>query len=238
MSVVKWLLLFVLLLLTACSSSEHKALQPYATATVTAGVGLGNLELGKTTLGWVVENIGANKIAILAGDEVGLEFIYLNGELSLLFVILGACQEQTGAPMTRVEIKKGIESFLSQYPACKDLTLSSLSVGVGDREKNTFFKGSTDKGVKLLSPLLSVYQHGVSVDHPGRFVTGEADNLERVEFSDGIYFYYFGGEQPTAREILSGQPLSAEKLAELEQSAREALENLTVRRMTIFMPEQ
>jgi hypothetical protein len=231
-------LVLCILLLAACSPSERKILHPYAEATLTAGVGLGNLELGKTTLGWVAENIAAKRIAVLVGDDVALEPLYLNGQLSLLFVITGECQEQTGAPMTRVEIKNGLEAFLSQYPACKNLTLSSLSVGVGNRETNTFFKGHTDKGVTLWSPLVKALQHGVPVEKAGRLVTGEsAANLERVEFPDGIYFYYDAGEQPTAREILSGQPLSLERQAALKASAEEAAKNAVVKRMTIFMPD-
>jgi hypothetical protein len=226
----------LLLLLAACTSPEQKALAPYATATLTPGVGLGNLELGKTTLGWVAENIGAERVAVLAGDEVGLEPRYLNGQLSLLFIVSGECQEQTGAPLTRVEIKNGITAFLSAYPACKELTLSSLSVGGGEKG---FFKGGTDKAVNLGSPLLSVLQHGVPVENAGRFVAGEGTtNLERVEFPNGIYFYYDAGEQPTAREIMSGQPLSPERQEELKASAEEASKNIVVKRMTIFMPDE
>lgn len=224
------------LFITACSPSERKTLQPYANATLTAGVGLGNLELGKTTLGWVVETIGANRIAVLVGDEVGLELSYLQNEFSLLFIVSGTCQSDTGASMKRLEIRNGIKTFLSDYPSCNDLTLSSLSIGVSSSEKNTFFKGATDKGVKLWSPLSSVLQHGSPLDRAGQFVAGETDSLERVEFSDGIYFYYFAGEQPTAREILSGQPLSPERQAELKASAEEAAKNLSVQRMTIFIP--
>jgi hypothetical protein len=235
----KWLVPTAFLaLLTACTSAEQKVLAPYATATVTAGVGLGNLELGKTTLGWVVENLDAKKVAVLIGDEVAFEPRYLQGQFSLLFIISGECQEQTGAPMTRVDIKNSIEEFLSQYPACKNLTLSSLSVGAGNNEKNTFFKGSTTKGVKLWSPLVTSLQHGTPLQNPGRFVTGDsAVNLERIEFSDGIYFYYALGEQPTDAEIRSGQQLSPERQEELKLSAEEAAKAPTVQRLTIFIPE-
>jgi hypothetical protein len=232
------LLFFSCILFTACSPSERKTLQPYATATLTAGVGLGTLELHETTLSWVAENMNAKSVAVLVGDEVGLELLYLKGQLSLLFVISGECQEQTGVPMKRIDIRNGLEVFLSQHPACKALMLSSLSVGAGDSEKNTFFKGSTNRGVKLWSPLMSVILRDKPVNNPGRFVAGEgAANLERIEFSDGIYFYYNMGEGPTAREILSGQPLSEERQEELKASADEAAKNLTVQRMTIFTPD-
>jgi hypothetical protein len=232
--------LLSLVFVTGCASSERKALGLYANATLTAGKGLGSLELAKTTLGWFADNIGAKTVAVLVADEVALELVYLKGEASFLFIVSGACQEQTGAPMTRLDINKGIKDFLSNYPACNDLTLSSISVGMGSSETKTFFKGSTDHGVQLWSPIGDAYQHGLNQIKPGQLVTGEwaANDLARLEFPEGIYFYYDAGEQPTEREITSAAPLSAERQLELEQSAEEAAKNAVVKRITIFIPEE
>jgi hypothetical protein len=228
------------LLVTGCASSERKALEPYAKATLTAGTGLGNLELAKTTLGWFADTIGAKTVAVLVADEVAIELVYLKGEASFLFIVSGACQEQTGAPMTRLDINKGIKDFLSSYPACNDLTLSSISVGTGSSETKTFFKGSTNHGVQLWSPIANAYQHGLNQIKPGQFVTGEwaTNDLARIEFPEGIYFYYDAGEQPTEREITSAAPLSTKRQLELEQSAEEAAKNAVIKRITIFIPEE
>jgi hypothetical protein len=47
------------ILLSACAAKDSKALAPYANATLTAGVGLGDIKLGEATLGSVVDFIRA-----------------------------------------------------------------------------------------------------------------------------------------------------------------------------------
>jgi hypothetical protein len=222
------------------SSSELKALNPYATATLTPGSGLGDLQLGKTTLGWFVKNIGSGIVSIIASDESAIELTFLNGEASFLFIVSGACQNETGAPGKRLDLNQDIKAFLSRYPGCNDLPLSSLSLATRQSSKaDTFFKGSTDRGVRLWSPKSDAYKHGEALNNAGQLVAGEGnENLDRFEFPGGIYFYYPAGKGATPEEAMSGRALSPERLREIEESAKDAAKNPVIKRMTIFMPNR
>lgn len=229
--------------MTGCSgksSSELKTLSPYATVTLTAGTGLGNLQLGKTTLGWVAGTIGSGSISGIAGDESAIELTFLNGEISFLFIVSGVCQRETGGPGVRLDLDQDLKVFLSRYPGCQDLPLSSLSVATGESSKTgSFFKGSTDRGVQLWSPKCDAYKHGVELNRAGQLVPGESygnENLGRLEFAGGIYFYYPRGEGATAQEEMSGRALSPERLRDIEESEKGAAKNAVIKRITIFMP--
>jgi hypothetical protein len=50
--------------------------------------------------------------------------------------------------------------------------------------------------------------------------------------------FYDAGEQPTNDEVLSGRPLSPERLRQLEQSRLEAAKNRVVQRITVFIPQE
>lgn len=230
-------------LTAACSgksSAELKTLTPYAKATLTPGTGLGDIQLGKTTLGWLAQNIGKGRPSVIASDESAIELTFLEGEISFLFIVAGACQTETGAPQKRIEVGQDIQAFLARYPGCNELPLSSLSVATRrNNQSATFFQGSTDRGVQLWAPVVSAYQHGIPLNNAGVLVAGEGytgENLDRIEFPNGIYFYYPTGEGPTAEEIRSGRPLSPERLREIEASAKQAASNASIQRITIFMP--
>lgn len=224
-------------------SSESKKLESYSKATLVPGKGLGNLELGKTTLGWFAENVGSGMpSALITDEESAIELTFLNGEMSVSFSIKEACAEATGTPGRRFSLTRDIRDFLKQYPACKDITLSSISVAAtGNDRKDTFFKGITDLGVQLWSPAGDIGRlHGKSISRAGQMVAGEAftGNFERVEFPSGIYFYYFRGTGPTAGEVTSGNALPPERLREIQESANKAAENAVVKRMTVFIPDR
>ncbi len=236
-----------LILLTGCSgksSSELKALRPYAKATLTAGTGLGDLQLGKTTLGWFINKIGSGRIAVLIGDETAIELIFLKGEASFLFPVAmaGACKKEIGLSRELLKMSEDAKAFLAKYPKCNHLTLSSISVGTGSSsQSDTFFQGATDRGVKLWAPITEAARHGTSLNNSGEFVAGEAyanESLDRLEFPFGIYFYYPAGAGATREEMMSGRPLSPERLREIEASAKQAAKDLTIKRMTIFRPSQ
>ena len=232
--------LFIMIGCSGKSSPEPKALNPYAKATLTAGTGLGDLQLGKTTLSWIAGNIGSGVLSGIAGDESAIELTFLNGEASFLFIISGACQSETGGPGVRLDLGQDLKAFLSRYPGCKDLPLSSLSVAIGQSSKaGTFFKGSTDRGVQLWSPISDAYKHGAELKNAGELVAGASytgESLGRLEFSGGIYFYYPEGEGATAQEEMSGRALSPERLREIEESAKDAAKNAVIKRITIFTP--
>jgi hypothetical protein len=229
-------------LFSACANQydrERNALARYARATLTPGTSLGDLQLGQTTLGWVVRSLGSGTPYVQVSDDTALELVYLSGELSLLFPVTGDCQRQTDAPRTRLNPGRDLKPFLETYPACNELKLRSLSVFVGTRKKeDRFYQGSTSQGVQLWMPITEMARHGEQVRRPGQLVPGESEEpppLDRMEFPGGIYFYYPTGARPTAEELMSGRPLSPERLRELEASAKEATKDLTIKRMTIFL---
>jgi len=77
-----------LVVLSGCGRrSEARALAPYASATLTPGVGLGNILLDRTTLGWVVGNIGPGMVWAVSGDEAAIELGYLGRQVAFLFVV-------------------------------------------------------------------------------------------------------------------------------------------------------
>lgn len=74
--------------LTGCFAfldADSKALAPYATKTLIPGQGLGNLELGKTTLAGFVNQIGAGQVALIYGDEQGIELNFHGGQVVFYF---------------------------------------------------------------------------------------------------------------------------------------------------------
>jgi len=234
-----------LLIISGCSgnsSSELKALSPYAKSSLTAGSGLGNIQLGKATLGWLVSNIGSGHAISITGDESAIELTYLDGQASFMFIVAGHCQYDTGGPGARIDIGKDIKAFLSRYPSCDDLRLSSISVAtVLNTQAETFYKGSTDRGVSLWSPKSDLYKHGSPLSNPGKLVAGENyrnEKLDRLEFPGGIYFYFPAGAGATAEEEMSGRPLPPERLREIEESAKKAAKDATIRRITIFIPDR
>lgn len=232
-------------LFIACSgqmASERKALARYAQATITPGVGLGDLQLGKTTLGWVVKNIGSGTPFVQASDETAIELEYLDGELGLLFLVTGECQKETGTPQTRLELGRDLNKFLARFPGCGSLTLTSLSVASRQSSaEQRFYQGQTNQGIRLGMPILEARKHGPAVQRPGQLVPRDEyaeEPLERVEFLGGLYVYYPTGAGPIARELQSNQPLSPERLREIDASAKEAAKDLTIKRITIFQPQE
>lgn len=231
--------------LAACGSArslELKRLEPYSKAVLIPGKGLGDLELGKTKLGWFTENIGNGLPSVSVTDEAAaIELEFLDGEASFLFIISGACKELTGAPRRRLVLGRDVIAFLKLNPACRDIALSSISVAAkAESFGETFFKGTTDLGAQLWSTESELYRlHGKPRSGPGGMVAGEADSddFERLQYPSGISFYFFRGRAPTGDEVRSGRTLPPERLKEIEESASEAAKNRVVKRMTIFIPE-
>lgn len=222
------------------AAAERKALSRYARATLTPGVGLGDLQLGKTTLGWVTHNIGSGMPFVQAGDDTAIELEFLDGELGLLFLVTGECQKETGVPQTRLELGRTLNKFLARFPSCGKLVLTSLSVASRQRRpEQQFFRGQTNQGVRLGMPLLEARRHGPAVQRPGQWVPRDEypdEPLERVEFLSGLYVYYPTGAGPTVRELQSNQPLPPERLREIEAAATAAAQDQTIKRLTIFQP--
>lgn len=233
--------LLLTLLACACAAPREDltTVAPYARATLTPGVGLGDLELGVTSLGSTLDRLGAGRVSLLVGDETALELSFADRALALLFVVEGPCKGALDGAGGRAAATSDLKAFVGVNATCRDALLSSVAVSVSgeERSKDDFFTGATDQGVALWSRLDDVVAaHGAPVRNSGRLVAGEApDALERAEFETGLYVYFRDGLRPTAAEVRSGRPLSPERLRELEAS--KAADSLhVVRRMAIFIP--
>jgi len=130
---------------TVGCSSAKSALDPYATATLTQGTGLGDLQLGETTFGAFLAKFGPGLLSVVVSDETAWEATFENGQISFLFVLTGDCKRKTAG--TRVPAGPAVQAFLASHPECRDTPLTSISVA------RPFFKGKTDQGVALGSPV-------------------------------------------------------------------------------------
>ena len=178
------------LLLALGSCAQHNAaLAPYARATLTAGVGLGDLKLGQTTLGAVVQRFGVESVTQIASEEVGLELLYEHGQLALLFLVDPSCLASLGAAGLRpaaVEMQK----FLERNPCLREVRLASLSVREGSDAQSSFFQGASDAGARLWGKDEDARKHGTPDGGGGHILAGMNPSNPRVQhsFKSGICF--------------------------------------------------
>jgi hypothetical protein len=180
--------LWLALALAGCE--QHKsALEPYAKATLQAGVGLGDLKLGETTLGAAVQRLGVESVTALASDEIGLELFYEHGQLALLFIIEPECMNTLKSGLRPATVD--LPAFLARTPCLRETTLSSLSVREGSSAADSFFQGATDAGVKLWGGRGDPLAHGTPGGGSPAIVAGlnPTNPREQLHFKSGICFY-------------------------------------------------
>ncbi len=181
--------LAALLLGLAGCAQHNSALEPYAKATLTAGVGLGDFRLGQTTLGSVVQRFGVESVTQLASDEVGLELFYEHGQLALLFLIDPDCMRSL--PNGLRPAVADMAAFLERNPCLREARLSSLSVREGSDAQSSFFQGASDAGVKLWGGRAEPLEHGTPGGGGGHILAGmnPSNPREQIQFKSGIVFY-------------------------------------------------
>jgi hypothetical protein len=178
-----------LLVLAGCTQ-HNSALAPLSKSTLTAGVGLGELRLGQTTLASVVQRYGVETVTQLASDEVGLELIYEHGQLALLFLVEPGCLEALPGRNLR-PAAFDLAGFLQRNACLRDLKLASLSVREGSSAGSSFFQGATDAGVKLGGARDDPLAHGTPGGGSAHILAGLNPNnpREQLHFPSGICFY-------------------------------------------------
>jgi hypothetical protein len=210
------LCLLCLVLAAACSKNEQakesQSLKPYGNATLTAGVGLGDLRLGEITLNEFVQKFGQGKFSIAAGDEVAFEFSHLDQQLAAQFILQGACWKDVSAGNDLRSATRDLGAYLKQHPGCRDIPLSSLSVARGGLASRSFYTGASEKGAKLGAPITAAVQHCDVKKALPRMVAGlTVDTPSDVMECPGIHFYFTIG-----------------RTGKVEDSA--------IERMTVFLP--
>jgi len=179
-------------LLPALAGCErhNSALEPYAKATLQAGVGLGDLKLELTTLGSVVQRFGVESVTQIASDEIGLELLYERGQLALLFLIDPECLAALPGRSLR-PAAVGLAEFLQQHPCLAAQRLSSLSIREGKDAESSYFQGASDAGVKLWGGRDEPLKHGTPGGGSAHILAGLNPNnpREQFHFQSGIAFY-------------------------------------------------
>jgi hypothetical protein len=145
--------LLALALLAACGHKIDPRLAPLANARLEAGVGLGDLRLGETTLGKCYDRFGLEVVSFIVTDDLALELSYEGGELALLFKLEpGRMDDEEANALKRAT--RDLAGYLSAYPHRRDLALASISVRCDEDPESTFYKGRLAEGVALFDPFL------------------------------------------------------------------------------------
>jgi hypothetical protein len=120
----------------------------YARVALTPGVGIGDLQIGATTLGTFLDRFGAGRPALVFGDETAVELSFPRAGATFTFVVEGACADVV--VRSRRDVLRALGSrraFAGAYPACAAEPLDVLAVAwtVG----RAHFTGATSAGVHL-----------------------------------------------------------------------------------------
>ena len=142
-----------LALLAACGPKPNPRLAPLAHARLEAGVGLGDLRLGKTTLGEFVDRFGTGFVSFVASDDAGLELIFEEAEIAFLFQFESMrWDDEEGRAIRRAS--GDLKGYLAAYPHRRGLPLTSITVRIDDDRESTFYQGKLAEGVALFDPFL------------------------------------------------------------------------------------
>lgn len=194
---MRWFASAVLLAsLAACGSQVDPRLAPLAHAPIVVGeegVALGDLVLGRTTLGEVHDRFGAERVSWVVADQMGIELEYADGELGLLFLYETNPRDDDEVDAWR-SAPRDLATFLAGNEFRRGMLLASITVVADGKRESTFHQGALACGVKLLDPLLeSVARMGVlpSRERPP-MLAGMSPNLPREKacFPDlGLVLY-------------------------------------------------
>ena len=189
----------ILLVMALAGCGEQDGIPPvlatYTQKTIVAGKNWGDLQLGRTTLQETLDKFGPGKRpGLIISDETGFELTYKEKQVAFLFLVTPSCQKTIG-PGDLIRSIPKLQAFLDKHPPCKNLPLTSLAVSAGPNEGKTFFKGTTDKGVRLFDPTPKTFGHGVAEDGYARLMAGLSPNdpPDRIEYKSGISFHYDRG---------------------------------------------
>lgn len=190
---MRWILgAFLIILVAACGNNPPPAWIAYQHADARPGQGLGDLHLGRERLGSLIEQFGVERVAgWFADEDSGIELIYPSVGLHFMFPMQADCAQATRHLGHRVirEVYQG-HDFLDQYPACRDLRLSSILIT--DSPRGGWWQGSTHGGSKLGDLWPEVIASHRQPHHLGPSSLSQAPrvDLEAVLFTEGMTMYF------------------------------------------------
>jgi hypothetical protein len=163
------------LALGACGAAHDpaaSALAPYAQATLTAGVGWGDLRLGQTTLGEVAQRFGEGDAHLIGGNELAFEVAYERGQVAFLFRIDAACCPVP--PDFRAQPGwKSVWDWARTLPCLREQKLASISVSAQPGDRQPFYRGASDKGTRLCAGAPAEIGFARPAGHPAHVLAGE-----------------------------------------------------------------
>ncbi|MEO0378117.1 MAG: hypothetical protein AAF329_26670 [Cyanobacteria bacterium P01_A01_bin.17] len=195
---ISWSILLVLAsLLSGCSAiAQRQAANEYLKATIVPGVGLGDLQIRKTTLGEIVNKLGRNYKREVKGG-------YLPEDCQI--IDCPPTQEETKTIVLHYKAQ-GFKFFFEQQPnqGLPEDELLLNSIYIECVQKRCPFKGETEQGIRLgdtraevkevygqpnrtyTNSWLMSYPSGISflVDHPYLEPIKESDLIEGITIPD------------------------------------------------------
>ena len=130
-----------------------RAKRAYANAPLTAHEGLGDLQVGVTTLAWFLERFGPGLPSALYGDATALEFSYAGTGLTFRFWLDDPCARSVQAMAgTGLRAVRDARRFGRAHPECAAERLDAIEIDAGGSERTTFWRGETMGGVRLRMP--------------------------------------------------------------------------------------
>jgi hypothetical protein len=181
-----------------------------------SAAGLGDLRIGLTTLGDVLDAYGSGNPSLLLSDDVAVELQFAEGAFCLMF------SAPTGGSVHRrimregprnasIALHTGVKAVREVYPDLAALPLTSLSV------RRPWFEGATTEGIRLGDSFREAARRHPGSGRPARdpFLAGTAtpEPLGTAHHAAGMSF--FAGRGPVSGMDTAGAAL--ERLGAGEQ---------------------
>jgi hypothetical protein len=148
--------------LSACGQRAHNALAPYLSATLTPGVGLGEIRLGSPVKPFI-DRFGTGRVSVVAGDELLAADLHFPGDgLGFRFIAQGECLKALAATHGASRALMGIvdtKSFLTRYPPCALMPLQSIGIDGANHSLLGGYSGATASGTKIGSTRAELFAH-------------------------------------------------------------------------------
>jgi len=148
------------------------------------------MQLGRTKLREFVATYGSGRPWAVIDDELGFELAFAGGEFSVLFRALGEC---LGTASLRAREVAGLlrepARLFAELPSCAGEVLHSVALSAPRGRERGFFRGRTDTGIALDTPVVAVLERLRASRPPaGLHLAGSRadDTMERLYDATGL----------------------------------------------------
>lgn len=165
--------------------------EKYSHGVLIAWVWLEDIHLHKSDLISVVNTLWNGTLAVTASDYwYAYELWYEKFGYIFFFKIPKQCQESVWGLKELAHIKNNTNSFISQYPRCKNIPLSSIFVWPWFDGTNSFWQKIGDEifSGSTVWKVDTSRRHDFSAT-PNTLIS-KSNNWESISFDSGIRIYY------------------------------------------------